>query len=130
MTTPTVQDRHQDSLPAHTLRIAAGFRLCARLLWPQASDSARVRLRATRGSPTTSATTSADADYGQDVPPTPFELEVLEGALMVATGAPRGLGLKILTFDSITSAHAKTRDRPLSVPIRRLLAIYQYLRSV
>ncbi len=34
--------------------------------------------------------TTADAEYGQDAPPTPFELEILEGALMVATGA-RGL---------------------------------------
>ena len=49
----------------------------------QASDSARARFRAARGSPLA----SADAEYGQDAPPTPFELEVLEGALMVATGA-------------------------------------------
>ncbi len=49
----------------------------------QASDSARARFRAARGSPLV----SADAEYGQDAPPTPFELEVLEGALMVATGA-------------------------------------------
>ncbi len=51
----------------------------------QASDSARARFRAARGSPLA----SADAEYGQDAPPTPFELEVLEGALMVATGAPQ-----------------------------------------
>ena len=57
----------------------------------QASDSARVRFRAARGSP---SLTSADAEYGQEPPPTPFELEVLEGALMVATGAPARLGIR------------------------------------
>lgn len=31
---------------------------------------------------------SEDADYAQENPPPPFELEMVEGALMVATGAP------------------------------------------
>ena len=53
-------------------------------MWLQASDSARIsQARRARGL----ALTTADAEYGQDVPPTPFELEILEGALMVATGA-------------------------------------------
>lgn len=30
---------------------------------------------------------SEDADYAQENPPPPFELEMVEGALMVATGA-------------------------------------------
>lgn len=55
----------------------------------EASDSLR-RSRAYRAA----HPSSEDADYVQENPPPPFELEMIEGALMVATGELRCFGVQ------------------------------------